>query len=398
MIYRFGSFELDIDRFELRRAGEVCPIERKTFNLLRHLIEHREAVVSREQLIDSLWEGRAVSDSALSSQIKSARKIVDDDGEKQLVIRTIHGRGFRFVAPLEIAGNAKESATAAREVPTQEIRYCKSADGTRIAYSIMGDGPPLLKVANWPTHLEHELENRAWASWLARLNQHRQLIRYDQRGNGLSDREPKDVSFDATVADLEAVAGATDHSAFDLIGVSHGCAAAVEFAVRHPDKVRQLILYGGFAMGWRGRNDEKTIADREAIHTLIRLHWGSEDLSIHHMMSLHIIPEAEPAVTAALADLQKTALSAETAARIYSAYGDIDVTARLAAVRAPTLVLHSRGDRFIPLEQGRDLAIGIPGARFVTLETQNHILTPSEPAFERFFEEVERFLDTAVAA
>ena len=217
-----------------RRAG--------VFDVLRYLIENRDRVVTRGELLDEVWSGRIVSESALSSRIKDARVVIGDSGARQEWIKTIHGRGFRFVGDVKAdSGEAKAPPGALRE-PQQHIQYCRTTDGIRIAFAETGGGPTIVKAANWMSHLEYDLESPIWRHWINELSHGHRLIRYDERGNGLSDREVSDLSFEAMVADLESVVEALDVDRFALFGISQGCAVSVEYAVRHPDRVSSSHL------------------------------------------------------------------------------------------------------------------------------------------------------------
>jgi DNA-binding winged helix-turn-helix (wHTH) protein len=210
----FADCELDLSAFELRREEALRPIEPQVFELLVYLIRNSDRLVTKDELIEKLWAGRAVSDAALSSRIKSARKAIGDDGEQQKLIRTVHGRGVRFVgqaswrsAPAESAGEQDSSARLRNDpVPApQEIRFCTTSDQVRIAYAVGGNGPPLVKPANWMTHLEYDWESPIWRHWIRELSRDHTLIRYDERANGLSDWNAQNVSLDGLVRDLEAV-------------------------------------------------------------------------------------------------------------------------------------------------------------------------------------------------
>jgi pimeloyl-ACP methyl ester carboxylesterase/DNA-binding winged helix-turn-helix (wHTH) protein len=401
MIYRFADYELDTAGFELRHEGAPVPVEPKVFDLLRHLIEHRDRVVTRDELFEAVWAGRIVSDAALSSRIKAARRAIGDQGHVQAWIRTVHGRGFRFVGAVEAVAPATATVgappSASGPALAQDIRFCTTADGVRIAYSVVGQGPPLVKAANWMSHLEFDWESPVWRHWIAALARLHRLVRYDERGNGLSDRQVDDLSFAAMVADLESVVDALGLDRFALFGISQGCAVSVEYAVRHPERVSHLVLYGGFVKGWRKQGDPLEIGRREAMSTLMRAGWGQDNPAFRQVFTSRFIPGASPEQMAWFNELQRHTVAPETAARLHEVFGGIDVSRRLAHVTTPTLVLHARDDAEISLEAGRAFATGIPGARFVTLDSGNHVLLAHEPAFARFVEEVERFLSDGAA-
>ena len=274
---------------------------------------------------------------------------------------------------------------------TQQIGYCRAADGVRLAYAKVGEGPPLVKTANWMNHLEYDWESPIWHQLLEGLARHHTLIRYDARGNGLSDWDVDDISLDAWVRDLESVVDAAGVQRFPLLGVSQGCAISIAYAVRHPERVSHLILYGGFAVGGLKRSPEER-ERRHAMATLMRLGWGMDNPAFRQMFAALFIPGGTKEQADWFNELQQKTTSPECAARYFEVVGDFDVRGLLAQVTAPTLVMHVRGDLICPVEAGRQMAAGIPGARFVVLPGQNHLFLKNEPAATRFFEELELFL------
>jgi DNA-binding SARP family transcriptional activator/pimeloyl-ACP methyl ester carboxylesterase len=313
--------------------------------------------------------------------------------------RWLEGHGGRPGPELVRAWAALPSADASPRLgrepegpPVQEVRFCTASDGTKIAYATSGSGPPLVKAANWLTHLEHEWKSPMWRHWMRELSREHRLIRYDERANGLSDWNAEDLSFDALVDDLSTVVGAAGVERYALLGISQGCAIAIGHAVRHPERVSRLVLYGGFAQGWRRRGSPQAIEAREAMFTLARLGWGRRHAAFRQLFTSLFCPDATLEQRQAFDDMQRESASPENAVRLGHAFGDIDVTSLLPRVRVPTLVLHARDDAVIPFAQGRHLAASIRGARFVPLEGRNHILLEHEPAWARFLEEIRAFL------
>jgi class 3 adenylate cyclase/pimeloyl-ACP methyl ester carboxylesterase len=276
----------------------------------------------------------------------------------------------------------------------QEIHFCTARDGTQLAYARVGNGPPLVKTGHWMTHLEFDFENPIWR--LNReLSRDHALIRYDARGNGLSDRNVEEISFDAFVSDLESVVDAAGLERFDLLGISQGCAVSIAYTVRHPERVSHLILYGGFALGWAKR--APTEAQKEqaaAMMTLVHHGWGQENPAFRQLFTSQFMPGGSKEQADWLNELQRISISPENAVRYLHVYGDVDVSALLAEVAVPTLVLHARDDARVPFDLGRRVAAGIPGARFVSLPSRNHLILEDEPAFPRFLQELRAFLAT----
>jgi pimeloyl-ACP methyl ester carboxylesterase/DNA-binding CsgD family transcriptional regulator len=272
----------------------------------------------------------------------------------------------------------------------QDIRFCTTRDGVRIAYATAGKGPLIVKAPNWLSHLEYELKSPLWRHWWQELTSDYTLLRFDQRGCGLSDWEVADISFEAWVSDLEAVVEEYGARDFALLGMSQGGPVAVEYAARHPENVRSLVLYGSFARGWARRG--RSVAEQEALVTLIREGWARADANYHQIFTRSFMPEATPEQMRWFDELQLASTNAENAASIRIASSRIDVVGRLPQLRAPTLVLHPRGDRRVPFEEGRLLAAQIPGARFVQLDGNNHLLIEGEPAWTQLVTAVRDFL------
>lgn len=278
----------------------------------------------------------------------------------------------------------------------QEIRFCRAADGVRIAYATVGSGPPLVKAANYLTHLEHDWNGPVWRHWLRGLAHHYTLVRYDERGCGLSDRDVDDFSMDAWVRDLEAVVEALGLERFPVLGISQGASVAVAYAVRHPQKVSRLVLYGGYARGRFNREPTpEELLQAETMIDVIRVGWGKENPAFRQLFSTMLMPEGTPEQMDWLNELARISATPHKVAAMERAFYHIDVTDMALQVTAPTLVLHSRDDATIPFEEGRLLAVLIPGARFVPLDSRNHILLEHEPAWTRFLAELHAFLGVA---
>jgi pimeloyl-ACP methyl ester carboxylesterase/DNA-binding CsgD family transcriptional regulator len=275
----------------------------------------------------------------------------------------------------------------------QQIRFCRSFDGTRIAFATTGEGPPLVRAPHWLTNLEYEPESPVWQPWIERLSRRFTLLRMDARGCGLSDRDARELSFAHYVNDLEAVIDAAGFERFALFGHSQGGAIAVEYAARHPQRVSALVLLGAYGRGWHMRGlPPGDLAELEAQLKLVEVGWGRDDASYRNMFSTQFIPDATLEQINSLSELQRRSASAATAARLIRSFFVIDVRPAAPRLQCPALVVHGQGDRRVPFEEGRELASLIPGAQLVPLETSNHILLSHEPAFEGFFEALEAFL------
>lgn len=274
----------------------------------------------------------------------------------------------------------------------QDIRFCTTADGVRIAFASAGKGPPLVKCANWLNHLEFDWQSPVWRHMMRELSSEFRLIRYDERGNGLSDWKVDDFSYEALVRDLESVVDAAGLDRFPLLGISQGCAVAIGYAVRHPERVTRMVLHGGYAKGWRERGNPSEIAKREAMQTLVLEGWGQDNPAFRQIFTSWYIPDGSPEQWRWWNDLQRISTSPENAVRLMTDLGKINVSHLLAEVSVPTLVLHSVNDAAVPFAAGRELASGIPGARFQPLDSCNHVILDHEPAWPRFLEEIRAFL------
>jgi pimeloyl-ACP methyl ester carboxylesterase/DNA-binding winged helix-turn-helix (wHTH) protein len=401
--FAFGDFELDVDRLELRRDGVSVPMEPQTFDVLVYLVEQRERVVTKEELMDNVWGGRFVSETAVTSRIKQARRAVADDGQAQDVIRTHHGRGYRFIAPVSVRSSGPTAVDASAASPPstdgseralrQDVRFCRTPDGVRLAYAWTGTGPPLVKAANWLTHVEYDLETPVWRHWYRDLSTGHRLLRYDERGCGLSDTEVDDFSVDAWVDDLETVVDAAGLDRFPLLGVSQGGAVAIEYAVRHPERVTKLVLYGAFVKGppLRARTDEAR-REAEMMPELAALGWGRRVPVLRQVFTRRFLPEGPAQAWDDFDSLQVRTVSAQNAARFLQAFNAIDVEESCRRIDVPTLVLHARRDLLLPVGEGVTIASLVPDSRFVSLDSCNHLLLEDEPAWPEFIRQVQDFL------
>jgi DNA-binding SARP family transcriptional activator/pimeloyl-ACP methyl ester carboxylesterase len=302
--------------------------------------------------------------------------------------------------PTQPGSRAARAEALEEAIPRQEIRFCRTADGVRLAYATVGAGPPLVKAANWMNHLEFDWESPVWRRLFRELARQNTLIRYDERASGLSDWDVPSMSLDAWVADLEAVVEACGLERFPLLGISQGCAVCIEYAARHPERVTGLVLHGGYAAGWRADPSygPADVARRDASIEIVRFGWGEDTPAYRQMFTQTFIPGGTPEEISWFNELERRTVSPENAARFMEAFARIDVRARLAEVHAPTLVLHARGDQRISYHKGMELAAGIPGARFVLLESENHLVLEHEPAFGDWIREAVGFLEQEVHA
>jgi pimeloyl-ACP methyl ester carboxylesterase/DNA-binding CsgD family transcriptional regulator len=284
-----------------------------------------------------------------------------------------------------------------RDAPAkQQIRFCSSHDGARIAYATSGRGPPFVKVANWLSHLEYDWESPVWRPLLAELSRRYTLVRYDERGCGLSDWNVDDLSFESWVHDLETVVAAAGVERFPLLGLSQGASIAVAYAVRHPERVSHLILHGGYARGRLRRNaSPEQREEAEMMNKLAELGWGQANPAFRQFFTTQFIPDGTPAQHHWFNELERISTSPRNAGRFMREFNEIDVVDLLPRVSCPTLVFHTSRDVRVPFDEGRLIASLIPGARFVPLESNNHLLLDSEPGWRRWLDELDAFLPAA---
>ena len=403
MLVRFADCVLDTDRRELRRGSVPVHVEPQVFDLLAYLIANRERVVSKDEIIEAVWHGRIISHVTLNTRINAVRQAIGDSGKTQAFLRTLPRRGFLFVGDVHPEGESgAEPARAAEVAPpkirpavNQEVTFCTAADGVRLAIAAVGSGDILVKTANWLNHAEYDWQSPVWAPIFERWAARHRLIRYDQRATGLSDWKVDDISFEAFVRDLETVVDALRLERFTLFGTSQGSAVAMAYAARNPHRVSKLVLHGAYALG---RSRRETESDREqaaAYLTLIRHGWGDRNSAFMQAFSTLYIPGGTAEQILWWSELQRMTASPENAVRIRQACDDLDVMDLLPQIKVPTLVTHSRNDNVAPFNHGRIIASCIPGARFVELESSNHLPLQGEPAWDKFMREMELFLSGA---
>jgi DNA-binding winged helix-turn-helix (wHTH) protein/pimeloyl-ACP methyl ester carboxylesterase len=395
-VYEFGDFQLDVRERRLLRGGQPVALTRKVLETLRVLLERSGRLVTKDELMQYIWPDTVVEENNLNQSISALRRALGEDTNGRRFIETVPGIGYRFVASVSRSGPSVGAlpappAASARTL-RQEIRFCTTTDRTRIAYSTVGSGPPLVKAANWLTHIEHEWESPVWKHWIHEISRRHLLVRWDERGCGLSDWNADDLSLDAWVHDMETVVDALALERFPLLGISQGGAVAVAYAARHPERVSHLVLCGAYARGWRHRGNSEDIEARTALLGLMRLGWGQNNPAFRQLYTTRFIPDAGAAEMEWFNDLQRVSTSPDTATRLMDAFSHVDVRRLLAHVKAPAIVFHARHDGVVPFDEGRLLAAGIPGSTFVPLPSRNHLLLEQEPAWGMFLRELGAFL------
>jgi len=390
--YRFGPFQLDTRERRLSRGCDVIPLRLKVFDTLRVLVENAGRLVTKQELLDTIWPETTVEENNLNHNVSVLRKALGEKATGQQYIETVPRVGYRFAATVEHAEPRTQAAVASAEKTRQDIRFCTTSDGVHLAYATIGSGPPLVKASNWLTHLDLEWGSPIWRHWWSALSLHHRVLRYDERGNGMSQRDVHDVSFDTWVADLETVVDAAGLDRFPLLGISRGGPIAIAYAVKHPERVTHLVLYGTFAAGLNHVGKPHELEARRALASLMRLGWGLKNPAFCKVFTCRFIPEATPEHEQWFDELQRMSTSPANAARLMEVDDDIDVRPLLSRVTTPTLVIHCDRDRVVRPEHGREIAAAIPNARYVSLPGANHLMLEEEPAWPLFLEELGLFL------
>ena len=395
-VYEFGPFRLELREHRLLRDGRSVPLAGKAFKTLHILVERHGKLVPKQELMSAVWPETAVEENNLDRNISTLRRALGEQPNGQPFIETVPRVGYRFIAPVRESSPVAPAPAVEREIDSpsrQEIRFCVTADKVRLAFSTVGSGFPLVKVATCFNHLDFEWESPIWRHWVRDLAKGHSIVRYDGRGNGLSEWDVNDVSFEAWVHDLETVVDSAGLEKFVLMGHSQGGAIAIAYAVRHPERVSHLVLCGAYSRGVLHRSHAEAVDVRRALETLVQLNWGKTNPSFFQVVTTLYIPEKATAEEQLwFKDLQCISVSPANLVKYMQACDAINVRPLLGSLTMPTIVFHSDRDRVAPPEEGRILAAEIPGARFVPLPSANHILLATEPSWKIFREELESFL------
>lgn len=281
----------------------------------------------------------------------------------------------------------------------QDVRFCTASDGVKLAYATAGSGPPLVRVANWLTHLDLDWKGPIWAHWFREFSRNNTLVRFDLRGSGLSDRMVEEQSLETWVQDLETIIEDVNIDRFPLLGFCQGGAIALSYAVRHPERITHLILFDSYSQGSLvDGTPEKKKREVMALAEMIEVGWGRGDTEVFRRIFTDLLmPEASEEEHQWLAELQHKTATPAMASRLWQVFHQIDVRHLLDKVNVPTLIFHVTGDKVVPFEEGRKLASEIPNARFIPLESENHILPEGDPAWDRFVAEVRSFIGSSRA-
>jgi pimeloyl-ACP methyl ester carboxylesterase/DNA-binding winged helix-turn-helix (wHTH) protein len=390
--YLFGNHLLDVDERRLLRDNEEIRLRGKLFDTLRLLVENAGKLVRKDAFMESVWPDSVVEDNNLDYCISQLRKLL----HPAKYIETVPRHGYRFVAEVTTQKSHGRliplgPAVQPPAAPYQQIEFFTTSDGVRIAYNIGGQGPVLVRTIHWLNHLDFEWKTPLQRQWLSEIMRHNTLLRYDQRGSGLSDWNVSNFSFERTIQDFEELVDAAGLEKFSILGGCQGAAVGIAYAVRHPERVTKLIINGTFANGWPapGPGAQEHL---EAMLTLIRSGWGRDNPAFRQLWTTLFRPDADSVEAAWINELQRISSSPENAARMMAEFPNIRVLDMLPKISCPTLVLHSREDGAVPVQEGRLIAARIRGSRFVELPSRSHMVAPGDAAWDQLVQECSAFM------
>ena len=391
--YVFGLYVVDVDERRLLHQGKEVRLRGKLFETLCVLVENAGRLVRKDELMRAVWPDSVVEDNNIDHCVSHLRKLF----HPQKLIETVPRHGYRFVGdvrlsePVTLRLIQPMPPSELADIPEQTIESFTTSDNVRIAYTIGGDGPILVRTIDWLNHLNFEWKSPFLQHWLSEIMRHNTLLRYDQRGSGLSDWNVADFSFERTVEDFEELVDAAGLDTFAIFGGCQGAAVATAYAVRHPERVTKLILNGAFANGWPAQGDG-AMDHFNALLTLIKTGWGHDNPAFRQIWTALFRPDADSVEMDWHNELQRISTSPENAVRMIREFPKIKIFDLLPKISCPTLVLHSQGDAAVPIHEGRLIASRIPNARLVELPSRSHMVGPGDPAWDVFVKAFSQFL------
>ncbi len=394
----------DLDLFQLWLTGEREESNRLRGKLFSRLACHGDLSRPEQLRWAAAWEALEPFNPRAATQLVTLLDLLGRTPElaswKNKLVKRFGNAGITWspekraeTCTVELESRTEAEAASGRELlAQQQIQFCTAKDGARIAYASVGEGAAIIKAANWLSHLEYDWDAPIWSPLFQQLARDYHFVRYDERGNGLSDWDVDDISFKSFVTDLESVVDASGLGRFALLGISQGAAVSIAYAVKFPERVTHLILFGAYAAGWKIGAEASVVREREAVITLTENGWGQDNPAYRQIFSSTFMPSANASELTWFNEFQRLTTSPGNAARFLSVFGDIDVRNQLAEVKVPTLVMHSIGDQRIPVQVGRDIAASISNAEFVGLESDGHLLLGREPASRVFVDTIRAFI------
>ena len=391
MIYKFGEFQLDQNRHELRRGDQTIAIEPQVYDLIHLIVSKQGELVTRDEMIEVVWGGRIVSESAISARIASARKALGDDGKAQRIIQTVSRRGLRLNMPVAVAGEADASGSEpVIEAKKPPVRFARADDGTQIAYMDAGQGRAVFLVSHFPSNIEAEWSNDLDGRTLQELASHHRLILMDFRDSGQTDGPFPEDPWSTIAADMKAVLDHLEIEKTDLYGQSSGAASALIFAHTYPERVGKIILQGGYAQGRMARLGKG--AGTETISLMVQEGWDTPGSSFISSYLSAYVPDATPAQIDALAEIVQSSATVETALKMRDLGNRLDILHLLPDIPHPTLVIHSRGETVHPPSEAKKLAKNLPNASLAIFDSRNHYILQTEECWPEFIDTVLTFL------
>ena len=394
MRHAFADCLLDTETLTLTRSGAPVSVEPQVFDLIRLLVENPGRVVTRDEIVEEVWKGRIVSESAISARIAAARRAVGCDGKTQAVIRTVARRGLQMVAEVhrEPAGPEGGLARPLPDDARQSIRFATAQDGAHLAYAVTGEGSPLFLAWHFPTSLARDWTNPECRAFFDAVGRGRRLLRYDHRGCGQSEPDLAAFDLDRAANDLCAVADAAGFDRFDMLGLSSGAVFATQFAARHPDRVRKLVLMGGYVDGRLRRGAASQGENTDSISALIRDGFAKPGSPMIGAWISAYYPDAGPETVRRWIDNIQHSCTPEALMVMRGMVNTVSLSESLPKVRAPTLVMHARDEAVHPLSEGLKLARGIAGAELCVIDCANHGPFPGMTGFNTFLDRLNAFL------
>jgi len=387
MRHVFADCELDTDTLTLTRRGLPVTIEPQVFDLIRLLAENPGRVVTRDEIIEVVWKGRIVSDSAISARIAAARKAVGDDGKQQAVIRTVAKRGLQLIAP---AAEPLTDRPGASDIREPRIRYTPNDQGQSIAYALSGSGPRLVRFSATPTDIEIEWSISPFRSAIQAISEQFTLLRFDPIGYGLSDRNLDRVDPARDAEDCRAVLDALGWDRVAIFSESGAVMEAVHFAAKYPERVSRFVILGGYAEGRLRRQPKQT---DDTLRSMLKEGWSQPDSAFARAFSTVYLPEGPVEVAHGLTQLMQSSCSPETMLALRDSVNNASIVDLLPAVQCPTLIVHGRHDGVHPLSEAQKLAAGIPDSELLVLDTANHLPVFGHRTWDVFLSEFCRFLE-----
>ena len=391
MRYRFAGFVLDDEALRLFKGDQNVPVEPQVFDLIKVLVTNPGRVVTKDELVESVWQGRIVSDATISSRINAARSALDDDGQRQALIRTVPRRGIELQVPVELEDAVPAVAKLATEPMRQRIKYTKSRDGTRIAYATSGSGPPLLRTSHHLSHLELDWNSAFWRPMFARLSAENTLVRYDVRGTGLSDANLEGAGIEDYLADMEAVAEAAGLEQFALVSNLQSTPVAIRFIAENPGRVTRFVVHSGYVRG-RAMRTSAASQSSDPVISLMQNGWGDPNNGFMRAWVSMIIPYASHQEVTDMIVLLSGVASPENVVAARRIIDRFTAEGLLDKVKVPTLVIHARSDTIHPVDEARELAMGIEGAELMIVESNHTLTIPSDPTWDEQMDATMEFL------